>query len=421
MTESHRPSSDVDEVTVPASQTAVRIAPMLAIAWIRTYSVVLPGIMATFAMSPSEGGRFVLTVEGGSFFSLFFLGMVIERLGASRVLLLGLPTMAVSLVLITVVRNEFVLFPIQVLLGTGMAWTATAINTLMAQMGRRRGLYLGMMHATFSLCAAIAPIIAAVVIDQGSWQVWFQCVAVLTLCLAGLVYVFDFIPQRKQDAAIRELKSAAKANRTESPAVNLDAIRASQPVTMIGMICMGVFFFAAVQGALNSWTFLYVQTYYPIRWELMFDINLDLAAMGPTCLWVGILVGRLSCIALSQMASPKVLLIGACCLPATAIACERLVQSPAVALAAMFVSGVGVSGIFQLGTQWAAEMLPDRIGTASTAVMAFAWLGIGSGPYISGLLIKRSSWATLSYVVIVGSIVAMLAFSIARSKPITRR
>lgn len=407
----------------------MRIAPMLAIAWIRTYSVVLPGIMATFAMSPSEGGRFVLTVEGGSFVSLFFLGMVIERLGASRVLLLGLPAMSVSLVLITMVRSEFVLFPIQVLLGTGMAWTATAINTLMAQMGNKRSLYLGLMHAVFSLCAAIAPIIAAVVIDQGSWQVWFQGVAVLTLFLAGLVYAFDFIPQHKQDAADRESESVPDSNEDElsveatraKAVVDLDAIRLSQPVTLIGTICMGVYFFAAVQGALNSWTFLYVQNYYPIRWELMFDINLDLAAMGPTCLWVGILVGRLTCIALSQIASPKVLLIGACCLPATALACERAVQSPAIALAAMFVSGVGVSGIFQLGTQWAAEMLPDRIGTASTAIMAFAWLGIGSGPYISGLLIKRSSWATLSYVVIVGSIVAMLAFSIGRSKPITRR
>ncbi len=396
---------------------------MLAIAWIRTYSVVLPGIMATFGMSTSEGGRFVLTVEGGSFVSLFFLGFVIDRLGASRVLLMGLAAMFVSLPLITVVRSEFVLLPIQLVLGTGMAWTATAINTQMAEMGHKRSLYLGLMHSMFSLCAAIAPVIASIVIDQGSWQVWFRLVAVLSFCLAVLVYFFDYRPDRLAEELHTKVDdSTARLHRkpTES---ELARIRKEQPITRMILVCFGVFCFAAVQGALNSWTFLYVQNYYPVRWELPFGINLDLAAIGPTCFWIGILVGRLTCIALSRMASPKTLLIGACCLPATSIACERIAGVPAVALAAMFVSGVGVSGIFQLGTQWAAELLPNRIGAACTGVMAHAWLGIGSGPYIAGLLIKWTgtpdelNWRALTWVVMTGCVVAASTFLIARSKP----
>jgi hypothetical protein len=41
---------------------------MAMIAWTRTYSVLLPGIMETFSMSPGQGGKFIATIEGGSFF-----------------------------------------------------------------------------------------------------------------------------------------------------------------------------------------------------------------------------------------------------------------------------------------------------------------------------------------------------------------
>ena len=47
-----------------------------------------------------------------------------------------------------------------------------------------------------------------------------------------------------------------------------------------------------------------------------------------------------------------------------------------LALGAALLTGVGVSSTFQLGTTWAAELVPQREGTASTAIVAFAALGL---------------------------------------------
>jgi len=45
-------------------------------------------------------------------------------------------------------------------------------------------------------------------------------------------------------------------------------------------------------------------------------------------------------------------------------------------LGAVLLTGVGVSGTFQLATTWAAELVPQREGTASTVIVAFAALGL---------------------------------------------
>ena len=93
---------------------------------------------------------------------------------------------------------------------------------------------------------------------------------------------------------------------------------------------------------------------------------------------------------------------------------EQAVASWPFALAAMFLTGLGVSGTYQLGTQWAAERLPDRVGTASTAVMASAWLGVGTWPWIAGLVIESVSYSAIVYVLIAGTLIGALAFSLTR-------
>ena len=365
---------------------------MAMIAWTRTYSVLLPGIMETFSMSPGQGGKFIATIEGGSFFALLVLGFAIERIGPARVVLVGLPTVSVSLILMSSVQSSWLLAPILVLLGSGMAWTATGVNTLMATTGERRSFYLGFTHSVFSAVSVVAPLVAGWVLVSHTWQTWYRGVSVLILCVTVFVWRFETSSKKSNDQPGQQ--------RGDLP----DATSGGPSVWTIATICLGVFALAGVQGVFNSWSYLYVTNLYEVKREF--------ANFAPACFWCGILGGRIGLTWAAQVFSVRALLIISGLIPALAMGAERWCSSPWVALAAMLLAGLGVSGTFQLGTQWAVERLPHRIGMASTAVMAFCWLGIGLWPWAAGVLIEKTSYSGLLGIVLAGSLVATLAFVI---------
>lgn len=364
---------------------------MVVIAWTRTYSVVLPEIMEMFAMSPRQGGRFIATIELGSVFSLLVLSFAIERIGAVRTLMFGLPAVVIALVAMTSIHNLLLITPFLVLLGSGMAWTTTGINTLMAATGERRSFYLGLMHSTYSMVGVVAPLIAAWVLQWYSWQTWYRGVSFLAICCMMLIWKFE----------ISAITVADKASQRDHKVPITPNVGPS--VMVIGTICLGVFTLAGIQGVFNTWSYLYFLNIYATKTEL--------AVWSPAGFWGGVLIGRVGIVWLTRFYSARTLLIISSLIPSVVMGAEHLCSSPWVALLAMLAVGVGVSGTYQLGTQWAAERLPHRVGTASTAVMASAWLGIASWPWAAGALIDATSFACLVSIVGFGSLVAAIAFA----------
>jgi predicted MFS family arabinose efflux permease len=73
--------------------------------------------------------------------------------------------------------------------------------------------------------------------------------------------------------------------------------------------------------------------------------------------------------------------------------------------------GAGVSGAFQLGTSWAAELHPGRIGTASTLVMMSAAAGIGIWPWITGVVVDATSFYAMPGIILAGLLMAGAMFA----------
>jgi len=390
-------------------QLLVRLTPMWVVAWTRVYAIVLPGLIESFELNLAEAGQFIATIECGSFLSMMALALFIERLGAVRVLLIGLPTVAVALLLVTIVTPIWILYPCLVLLGSGMAWTATGINTLMAATGKRRAYYLGILHSFFSACAVVAPLVAGAFLAAADWQTYYRMVAVLAL-VVGLFVWWNEAHGEADSAPDEPLDGNAKLvqgqQRLSAPG---PGNQWNSSARAIATVCLGVTAMTVMQGSLNTWSYLYVQEVY--------HVNHQQATIAPTVFWMGILVGRLGLIPLSRRWSCRSLLIVTSLLPSTALLIERSCGSYVVALAALFTAGLGVSGSFQLGTAWASERIPDRVGTASTAVMASAWLGIGCGPWLTGVFIQRSSYASVGTVVVAASALAVVAFVLTRPQP----
>jgi len=391
--------------TLTGRQLFLWVAPMMAIAWTRTYAVLLPGIVDTFGFSPSQAGRFVATIEAGSVISVIVVAVVINRMGARRVLLAGLPLLASALTWLTFEPSHWTLVICLVSIGTGMAWATTGMNALMAETGPRRSLYLGILHSAYGVLSVLAPIVASAIVADHSWQTYYRFVAILAVTFCLMLLGLD----RKQ------LDPDANKIPSETPIPDRSMGTSSHESTGIvsGLhnvfgICLGVFCIAGVHGIWNTWCYLYIRNVYTTSDRL--------SVLAPTLFWVGILTGRVGLTFLSQRWTCRRLLILSCFAPLLGLAIEHAGPSYSSALLALFFAGAGVSGSFQLGTAWVSERLPNQVGPASTAIMGCAWLGIGVCPWIAGVIIEEASYVTLDWLVVGLSLVALAAFSCSSSQ-----
>lgn len=369
---------------------------MFLVAWTRTFAVVLPGVIETFDLPAGEAGLFVFMVEMGSFLSLLLLGFVIDQVGAFWGLRVGLVMLMVALLATAQVR-QFSLLPLALLLlGSGIAWTATSINTLMAAMGERRSYYLGLMHSFYGFAAVLAPMVAGVVMAWDTWQSYYRLLSALSLGMFILVWKFEVGRESTGKGASEDDVFA------DADVKGAGWTRGLSTLKPIAGICLGVFALAGVQNVLNTWIYLYTSHTY--------NANHGQATLSPTVYWIGILLGRVGLIFLSEKYSARCLLIALSLLPAGALWIDHSGGTYWLALPAFFLGGLGVSGTFQLGTTWASERMPQRVGLASTAVMAVSGLGLGFGPWLAGIAIEETSFVALKWVVSLGCMIAGMAF-----------
>ena len=138
------------------------------------------------------------------------------------------------------------------------------------------------------------------------------------------------------------------------------------------------------------------------------------AAVAPSSIWLGVLVGRAGHIRASRHFSMRTLLLASCLVAMIAIAGEYVLSSFWSTLFCFFGVGIGVSGGFQHATAWSAERTPHQVGAASTFVMAAAALGVGVWPWLMGMSADAFGFATLPLVAGVGLILALVSFAATR-------
>jgi len=369
-------------------QTVVFIAAMMVIPWIRsTLGVILPKLIDTYDLTISQAGLVSIFLESGSVTGMLSLGFVIDRIGAARIAVWGLPVIGIALFAVTEATSFGILAVMFFFVGIGVALTASGVNTLMATTGKRRAFYLGLLHSCFSVFAIATPLIAGALLTASDWQTFYFVVAAIALFMMILFRIIGYTGEMVQTAGENPLSDAT------GPALR-----------RIATVCLGVFALAGVQGVIITWSYLYMVNVH--------GLSHGLATLAPSLLWVGILVMRSVSIALSRRHSERTILLWSIAGSMAVVAFEQTMLLPIVSMTAMILLGMGVAGAFQLGTAWAAERIPGRIGTASSAVMASAALGIGVLPWVTGITIDATDYSGMMVVSLGGMILAASMFGI---------
>ena len=79
-------------------EVALRIFPMLMVAWVRPFSLILPGLISTYDLSLDEAGFTVNVLEVGGVAAMVVLGWTMDRWGAIRLISIALALGSIALI-----------------------------------------------------------------------------------------------------------------------------------------------------------------------------------------------------------------------------------------------------------------------------------------------------------------------------------
>ncbi len=155
----------------------------------------IPSLQETRGLSLAEAGTLAAMPIAGVMLTLFVWGLVVDRIGERKVLLLGLGATAVLASLATLVEKTVTLGVVLFVVGMAAACTGSASGRIVVGWfpPRRRGLAMGIRQMAQPLGVAVAAATMAVAADRvgPAAALWIPVVAVTLAFVVVLAIVLD--------------------------------------------------------------------------------------------------------------------------------------------------------------------------------------------------------------------------------------
>lgn len=358
-----------------------------------TWGAHIPAVQAQGGLSAAALAGVLLAAGLGSVLSLLFAGRVLARLGARRMVLLGVVAMGVSLALLLVQGAGLPgLLALGLVLGVGMSLFDVAINTegsVLEHLGRRA--VMSNLHAMFSVGGMLGAATVAALLRLG-------VPAAVQLAALGLAAV------GVSAAATRGmLASHAGADGDAGAAAGADiAPRAHFAWPRGTLLLIGLLILAGMlaEGVMYDWCVLYLQ-------QVTGLAQAD-AALGYAAFAGAMAAARFAGDALRERFPERHLLAGGGALAAGAMAVVLWVGHPGVALAGFVLVGIGLAPVAPILFNAATRVPGVSRVAAIAAVTSIGYSGFLLGPPLVGALAQWVSLtAALGVVVVAAAALAL--------------
>lgn len=271
----------------------------------------VPNMIRQFEWSYLSTGMVVSASSVGYFASSFVAGLLIQRFGAKKVILLGLLIQTCGLAFFGVSPNVIVNLVAALLMGLGQGGTEVVTNFCVVRMempGQSR--LMNLMHAAFPVGAILGPVLIGWLIAVGrSWQEMFRGMSVACLAMAG---GFAFLSFGDMDTGKEEPRNARVPGFVHSP--------------LLLFLVLTIFLYVGSEIGLSAWIGEYYVDF--------FGSSASTGAYMVSVFWVGILAGRLLVSIGYRSYRQAELLLSVCCLSALSLAGALSMGSP-------FATGLG--------------------------------------------------------------------------------
>jgi len=330
------------------------------------YALALGGLYPRMAeiqqgMGVAEGalGLGLIGTASGTLISLTFGGPLIERLGARKILLMGLPLVAVFYALAALAPSPLVLFlsllPAGICIGAVEQIVNLEADRVEHVLGRRM---MNRSHAFWSIGFATAGVFGGVAAELGLspfMHLWLMLglVGVLTILLLG------------------KFEAAAHRPHLQSGVTQEKAVKFAWPTPAICLLLAATSAAMLMEGAGIEWSAIYMRDVFG---SSPFICGLAVAAgastQAVTRFFADKLVERFQPVLVARSLS---LILGA------GVALVTWASSPWMALCGLALMGVGTSAVFPLAMSAAAQRSdrPAAVNVAALAQTAFVVFLLG--------------------------------------------
>ena len=327
----------------------------------------LPKIIREFQWSYTKTGAVLSAGSVGYFVSTFFSGILMHRIGAKRVVLMGLTLQAVGLSLFA--SRSIVIFNLLLnfMIGLGGGGTEVVTNFSVIRMERSgQSRLMSLMHAAFSVGAIVGPFVVGTFIKAGlSWRMVFRLLAMITLLMAGTLSLLPF----------SRLSRSSTKYRKETKSFEL----LKQPLIILFFLIL--LLYVGTELGVSSW----VAEYYVKN----FGASASIGAFMVSVFWAGLLTGRLGVSFGYRGERQAELSFVLASISTVALLFSVLVKGQYLAGVGFFFTGLGYSAIYPLVMALVGQYFKHSQSVAVGFVSTGGGVGSFAFPFLMSAIADR--------------------------------
>ena len=351
--------------------------------------VLIPSMRLHYGVDKATIGLLFLFQTIGYLIAAFNSGLLVEKLGNRRFLVLGVVSFLLGVGTLSLMPQFMVILIMMLPLGFGVAIIDAGLNTYIASMPRNAAL-LNYLHAFYGIGALLGPLIASTILAiRWGWNsVYIVWIGMSLVLLIGFQLVF-----REQNISQRE----DTATRPES-----NVLLAALSVPMVWIAALFMLIYVGAEVSVGSWTysFLTEERHAPIL----------LAGWMVSGYWIGLTLGRLTLARVTLRIGSERLILG--CLVGVVIGALFVWLLPVYAVSAVGLGLIGFSfgpiyptTIALISDRVSGRILPSVIGF----MVSLGSIGAAICPWLAGLLAQRFGlWSLMPYVIILTAAMVLL-------------
>src|SRR2546421_11027920 len=359
--------------------------------------VLLPGMQTTYHTGKDTISLLFLAGTFGYFTTSFNKGLLLDKLGNRRLLLVATIMMGLGFAVLSS-RPPFVLLLLGIVpIGFGGAMLDAGLNSYIARLPDNTAL-LNYLHAFYGTGALLGPLVASSFLALGwVWNsVYFVWIGIAVLVFIGIALAFP-----------REKMTSHKEEQQAGGNVLFLALRQR----VVWLAALFLLFYVGTEVSLGSWSFSFLTQ--ERGGQILFS------GWTVSGYWVGLTLGRLLLGRVAQRSGNRRLIEA--CLSGVVVGMLLMWVVPQLPVAAfaLFVTGFSLGPIFPTTIALMSDTLPSRILPSAIGFLAsLVSMGGALLPWIAGNLAQHyGMWILLPYVIALTAIMLVL-WVIMQSRPV---
>ncbi len=352
------------------------------------FGVLIPSLRTHYGVDKATIGLLFLVQTIGYLIAAFNSGLLVEKLGNRRFLVLGVASFLLGVVALSLMSPFMVVLIMMLPLGFGVAIIDAGLNAYIAAMPRNAAL-LNYLHAFYGTGALLGPVIAsAILAARWGWNsVYFVWIGMSLVLLVGFKLAF-----KSQNTSAPEGVAKPKSN----------VIVATLKVPAVWIAALFLLIYVGAEVSVGSWSYslLTEERHAPILF----------AGWMVSGYWLGLTFGRLALARVAQWAGSERLIQG--CLAGVVIGVLLVWLVPAYAVSAVGLCLLGFSfgPIYPTTIALISKRVPGRILPGAVGFLAsLGSIGAAVLSWFAGILAERIGlWSLMPYVLILTAL--MLVF-----------